>query len=53
MTTQEDSHTTDATTNNMEGHDEEMIIQGMAQPVHAAADNNDIQHQVNTTQGTP
>jgi hypothetical protein len=25
----------------------------MAQPVHAAVDNNDIQHQVNTAQGTP
>jgi hypothetical protein len=33
---------------NMDEQDEETIVQGMAQPVHAAVDNNDIQHQVNT-----
>jgi hypothetical protein len=41
MTAQEGWHAADATTD-MEGHAEEMIVQGMAQPVHAAADNNDI-----------
>jgi hypothetical protein len=53
MTAQEDSHAADATMDNMEGQDEETIVQGMAQPVYAAADNNDIQYQVNTAQGTP
>jgi hypothetical protein len=53
MNEQDDSHEPDATTVNMEGQDEETIAQGMAQPVHSAMDYNDIQHQVNTVQGTP